>query len=535
MKSQARVRHRRRVLCVFPRYVPSFGTFQHAYPLMDGVRAFMPPQGILVIAAYLPAAWDVRFVDENIRRTSAAEFEWCDAVFVSGMHVQKGEINGIAWRARSFGKTTVLGGPSVSAAPDEYEGFDYLHLGELGDATDALIEALDDDPSPPPAQRRFETKERLPLSEFPIPAYRLIDGRRYFLGSVQFSSGCPYRCEFCDIPALYGRQPRLKTPEQVVAELDALLDAGIAGSIYFVDDNFIGNKKAARALLPHVIAWQKRRGYALQLSCEATLNIARCPDILAMMREAYFCTVFCGIETPELEALGAIRKSHNGVMPLLDAIATINRHGIEVVSGIILGLDTDTSASADRLIDFIDRSHIPLLTINLLQALPRTPLWDRLAAAGRLSFDERRESNVVFTRPYGEVLGDWQRAIRHAFQPEAIYARFDWQTRHTYPNRIRPPLSRARVSRRNLRRAVVTLANLLVRVGIRADYRRIFWRMAYAALRRGRIEELIQIALISHHMIVFARECAEGLQNASFYADRPNPAPETVEPLATQP
>ena len=204
---------------------------------------------------------------------------------------------------------------------------------------------------------------------------------------MQFSSGCPYRCEFCDIPALYGRQPRLKTPEQILAELDAMLDAGIAGAVYFVDDNFIGNKKAARELLPHLIAWQKRRGYPIEFSCEATLNIAQCPDILAMMREACFYTVFCGIETPELGALDAMRKSHNRVMPLLDAVATINSYGIEVVSGIILGLDTDTAATGASLIEFIDRSHIPMLTINLLQALPKTPLWDRLAASGRLSFD----------------------------------------------------------------------------------------------------------------------------------------------------
>ncbi len=250
MKSRVCVRHIRRILCVFPRYAPSFGTFQHSYELTDGVRAFMPPQGILVVASYLPESWEVRLVDENIRPAAPEEFAWADAVFVSGMHVQKQEILGIARRARDAGKPSVLGGPSVSACPEEYEEFDYLHIGEIGDATDALIAALDENVSPPLAQRRFVTAERLPLADFPIPAYHLIEGRRYFLGSVQFSSGCPYRCEFCDIPALYGRQPRLKTPEQILAELDAMLDAGIAGAVYFVDDNFIGNKKAARELLP---------------------------------------------------------------------------------------------------------------------------------------------------------------------------------------------------------------------------------------------------------------------------------------------
>ncbi len=520
MKSRVRARHARRILCVFPRYAPSFGTFQHAYPLMDGVRAFMPPQGILVIAAYLPEEWQVRLVDENIRSATEADFAWADAVFVSGMHVQRKEIAGIAARARAFGKASVLGGPSVSAAPEDYPQFDYLHLGELGDATDALIAALDADPRPPPAQRRFATTERLPLADFPIPAYRLIEGRRYFLGNVQFSSGCPYRCEFCDIPALYGRQPRLKEPRQILAELDAMLASGIAGSVYFVDDNFIANKKAARALLPHLIAWQQRRGYPVRFSCEATLNIALCPDILAMMREAYFYAVFCGIETPELGALDAMQKSHNRVMPLLDAVATINCYGLEVVSGIILGLDTDTPATTGALIDFIERSQIPLLTINLLEALPQTPLWQRLAAAGRLSHEEGRESNVVFARPYDEVLDGWRAAIAYAYTPEAIYRRFAWNARATYPNRIRPPLSRARLNAANLRRAAVILGKVLLRIGLRADYRRTFWRFALPLLRHGRVDELIAVALVAHHMITFARECTEGRQNASFYAGR---------------
>jgi radical SAM superfamily enzyme YgiQ (UPF0313 family) len=525
MKSQVQVRHRRRILCIFPRYAPSFGTFHYAYPLMDGVRAFMPPQGILIIAAYLPEAWAVRLVDENVRPASDEELAWADAVFVSGMHVQKPEIKAVARRARAIGKITVLGGPSVSASPEQYPEFDYLHLGELGDATDALIRALDEDASAPTVQRRFATRERLPLIDFPVPAYHLMDGGRYFIGSVQFSSGCPYRCEFCDIPALYGRQPRLKTPYQVVAELDALIAAGIKTSIYFVDDNFIGNKKAARELLPHLIAWQKRRGYPVQLCCEATLNIAKSPDVLAMMREAYFCTIFCGIETPDLAALDAMQKSHNRALPLLEAVEAINSYGLEVVSGIILGLDSDTPQTADRLIEFVEASHIPMLTINLLQALPKTPLWDRLQAAGRLSDDEERDSNVVFIRPYDEILHSWRRSIHLAFTPEAIYRRFAWNKEHTYANRIALPLSRARLNSGNLRRAILITFRLVVRVGIFGDYRRIFWRMAWPALRAGRIEELLHVGIVAHHMISFARACDEGRENATFFAERPKLAP----------
>ena len=201
----------RKVLCVFPRYAPSFGTFEKIYPFV-GVRAFMPPQGILVIAAYMPASWDVRFMDENLRPAGAADFEWAEAVFVSGMHIQRGQINDINRRAHAHGKVTILGGPSVSGCPEYYPDFDYLHVGELGDATDDLIRRLETSVARPLQQIRLETKERVPLNEFPVPAYHKTDLSKYFLGSVQFSSGCPYRCEFCDIPELYGQNPRLKTP-----------------------------------------------------------------------------------------------------------------------------------------------------------------------------------------------------------------------------------------------------------------------------------------------------------------------------------
>src|SRR5262245_2251581 len=191
----------RRILCVFPRYAPSFGTFQHAYPLFGGrVRAFMPPQGLLVIAAYLPETWPVRFVDENIAPASAADFRWADVVLVSGMHVQRGQIEDIIRRAHETDRTVVLGGPSVSACPEDYPDADVLHVGELGDATDAIIRRIDADACRPAAQLRLETVERLPLADFPRPAYGLVALRQYFLASVQFSSGCPYLCEFCDIP-----------------------------------------------------------------------------------------------------------------------------------------------------------------------------------------------------------------------------------------------------------------------------------------------------------------------------------------------
>ena len=511
----------RRVLCVFPAYTPSFGTFSHAYRLMGRVRAFMPPQGLLLIAAYLPASWPVRFIDENIAPARPADFAWADVVMVSGMHIQAPQIHDIATRAQAAGTIAVLGGASVSGAPELYPEFDYLHIGEIGDGTDRLIACLDRSVAAPPAKQRFETNERLPLCDFPLPAYNLVRLYRYLIGSLQFSSGCPYRCEFCDIPALYGRQPRLKTPEQVTAELDAMLaQPGHPSVVYFVDDNFIGNRKAAREMLPHLIAWQRKHGYPLEFACEATLNLAKQHEILALMLEAKFVTVFVGIETPDTDALKAMRKEHNAALPMMEAIRTLNSYGLEVTAGIILGLDTDSAGSEDSLKAFIDLSGIPILTINLLQALPRTPLWDRLKRDGRLIADDAGlESNVRFLRPYDEVVATWRRCIAYAYDPERLYARFTHQIDATYVNRMDSPV-RAKFTINNLRVALVLACNVAVRVGLLADYRRPFWRAVRHAFSRGQIDAVFGMGFVSYHLIEFSRDALRGEQNASFYSAR---------------
>jgi radical SAM superfamily enzyme YgiQ (UPF0313 family) len=273
-------------------------------------------------------------------------------------------------------------------------------------------------------------------------------------------------------------------------------------------------------LLPHLIRWQKANGYPVQFACEATLNLATSPKLLEMMREAYFCTVFCGIETPETDALKAIAKGHNLSVPILEAVETLNAHGMEVVSGIILGLDTDTPDTADRVLEFIRLSRIPMLTINLLYALPKTPLWDRLQASGRLNFAPERESNVEFLLPYEEVVGMWRRCIAEAYEPDFLYERFAYNARHTYPNRIPVPNSPARVSPENIWKGLTMLGKILLRVGILGGYRRTFWDMATPNLKSGEIENLIHIGLVGHHLIEFARECTRGEESASFYSQK---------------
>jgi radical SAM superfamily enzyme YgiQ (UPF0313 family) len=441
------------------------------------------------------------------------------------MHIQRSQIRDIIARGHAHDRPVIVGGPSVSGCPEYYPEADVLHLGELGDATDRLLEHLDHHPERPPRQLRFETAERLPLAEFPTPAYELIPLREYFIANIQFSSGCPYSCEFCDIPALYGRNPRLKTPAQVLGELDLIAAAGCT-SVYFVDDNFIGNQKAALELLPHLVDWQARNRYPLRFACEATLNIAKNERVLELMREAGFITVFCGIETPEPEALHAISKDQNLRMPILDSVQRINRYGIEVVSGIILGLDTDTPDTADRVIEFIHASRIPMLTINVLYALPKTPLWRRLEVEGRLVSDAGRESNVAFKLPYETVLAMWRRCIGAAYAPEAVYARFAHNIAHTFSRRKAYPMNPQRASWQNVRMGVGILARLIWRVGLRSDYRRTFWRLAWPALKAGDIEPLIHAAIVSHHLIEFTRDCLRGAGESSFYAARDTGGPE---------
>jgi radical SAM superfamily enzyme YgiQ (UPF0313 family) len=436
------------------------------------------------------------------------------------MHIQRHQMNDICRRAHAFDLSVAIGGPSVSACPDYYPSFDYLHVGELGDATDELIAQLARDPSRPSRQVVFRTADRLDMTCFPLPAYELAELPRYFLGSIQYSSGCPYQCEFCDIPGLYGRNPRLKTPQQITAELDKLLECGIRGSVYFVDDNFIGNRKAALDLLPHLVEWQKKTGFVLRFSCEATLNIAKRPEILAGMREAFFSTIFCGIETPDPVALRAMHKDHNMMVPIMEGIQTINSYGMEVVSGIILGLDTDKPETGAHLLEFIEASRIPLLTINLLQALPKTPLWDRLVRENRLIEDEGLESNVVFRQPYDDVVDTWRKCMGLAYEPAKLLQRYEYQIRETYPHQIKRPSSRQQLTWPNIKLGLVMLRNIFWKVGVLGDYKLEFWKFALRRMVRGEIEYLIASMMVAHHLIMFARAASRGRQNASNYSMR---------------
>jgi len=274
-------------------------------------------------------------------------------------------------------------------------------------------------------------------------------------------------------------------------------------------------------LLPHLIEWQKKNSYVMRFACEATLNIAKRPEILEKMREAFFVTIFCGIETPDPDALHAMHKDHNMMVPILEGVHTINSYGMEVVSGIIMGLDTDKPRTADALLSFIDESKIPLLTINLLQALPKTPLWDRLEREKRLILDDDgRDSNVDFLLPYDDVVAEWKKCMEAAYRPEKLYARFQYQCDYTNTNRLKVPVSPELKTWANIKRALIMLRNIFWKVGVLGDYKRVFWKFALGRLRHRDIEGLLGSALIGHHLIVFARKASSGQQNASNYSLR---------------
>ena len=255
----------------------------------------------------------------------------------------------------------------------------------------------------------------------------------------------------------------------------------------------------------------------MEFACEATLNISRSKDLLEMMREASFWTVFCGIETPDPAALKFMQKGQNNEVSILDAVKTLNSYGMEVVSGMIMGLDTDTYDTPDRIIEFVEASNIPVLTINILEALPRTPLYRRLQADNRLIEQDGRASNIIFKLPYDDVVAMWRKTFVAAFAPEAIYKRFRYHQVHTFPNRIEIPPS-GKLSVVNVWRGISTLAKLILIVGVFGNYRKTFWDMAWPALKQGDIETLIHISLVSHHMISYAREAEAGYRNTSFFS-----------------
>lgn len=368
------------VLLLYPEFPDTFWSFKHALKFV-GKRAALPPLGLLTVAAMLPKEWEKRLVDVNVNKLTQADIEWTDLVFISGMIAQQPSAEELITRFSEAGKKIVAGGPLFTLGHEQFPKVDHFVLNEAEVTLSEFLRDLEHGEA-----RRVYTTTILPdLRETPSPLWELADMQRYASMSLQFSRGCPFDCEFCNITAMFGRRPRTKSTEQVLAELDTLVDRGWRGPVFFVDDNFIGHKRMLKEdLLPALIKWQER-GRGAPFFTEASINLADDEELMRLMVEAGFNQVFIGIETPEEAGLAECNKPQNRKRDLVADVKKIQRAGLEVQAGFIVGFDSDTPSIFERQIEFIQKSGIVTAMVGLLQAIPGTKLHDRLKDEGRLS------------------------------------------------------------------------------------------------------------------------------------------------------
>ncbi|MDB5590347.1 radical SAM protein [Enterovirga sp.] len=457
---------RPRVLLIFPRFNPhSFWSLKAACEVW-GARCPAPPLGLITLAALLPQSWDLKLVNLNAEELDDAELGAADLVLTGGMLPQQPDSLRIIELCRSRGIPVAVGGPDVTSSPHVYAGADFRVLGEAEGVIGEFVAAWDSGVR----QGVFEApKFQADVTRSPIPRFDLLDFDHYLFVGVQFSRGCPFTCEFCDIIELYGRVPRTKTNEQMLAELDRLYELGFRGHVDFVDDNLIGNKKAVKGFLPHLIAWQRQKKYPFLFSTEASLNLADDPDLLAMMREANFFASFVGIESPDEETLIQMRKKQNTRRSIEDSVARINRAGIFVTAGFIVGFDAEKGRVAEALRTCIETTNIPMAIVGLLTALPNTQLTRRLAKEGRLhaAFEKPPEGagdqctgglNFVPLRPRRDILADYRSVLADIYEPAAFFGRV---------RRLARVLDRApflpQITWKGLRRDLRALGRLLYR------------------------------------------------------------------------
>ncbi|MFO7860884.1 MAG: B12-binding domain-containing radical SAM protein [Desulfosalsimonas sp.] len=369
------------ILLVYPE-VPSntYWSYKHALGFIKKKSA-MPPLGLLTIAALFPADRELKLVDLNVGPLDDNLLQWADAVFVSAMIVQKQSMEQVVARCNQMGKTVVIGGPYATNSWQELSGADHILRGEVDETLCDFLAELDSGT----AAAVYDMPPHPDISRLPAPRFDLLDIDAYGSMSIQYSRGCPFHCEFCDIWTVYGNKPRLKDAQSLTAELDALYSMGWEGAVFLVDDNFIGNKRRVKKeLLPALIQWQQDRDYPYHFYTEASINLADDPDLMTGMREAGFNSVFIGIETPDPQSLAETGKTQNLKSDMEAAVRTIQKNGLEVLAGFILGFDNDTPAIFDQQIRFIQQNAIPQAMIGLLNALPGTRLYQRLEAEGRI-------------------------------------------------------------------------------------------------------------------------------------------------------
>jgi len=488
-------------LLIYPRFPDTYWSFKHALSFL-GKRAAQPPLGLMTVAALLPAHWNKRLVDTNVKRLTDKDLAWADVALVSGMHVQHDHLASIVERCRARGLRTVIGGPITSSISAKELRADHVVIGEA----EELIATLARDLESGQAKPAYQATERPAMNISPLPDLSLIKMGRYNTMTVQYSRGCPFNCEFCDIIEIYGRHPRTKAVAQVLAELDQLQQAGWRDSVFVVDDNFIGNKRRAKELLTAMVEWGRAHGSPFRFITEASLNLADDPELMQLMKDAGFSSVFLGIETPDEISLIANHKMQNTRRDLLESVQIIQQYGIEVMGGFILGFDTDREDVFDRMVEFIQKSAIPVAMVGLLQAMPGTQLFRRLRSEGRI-LDGGDGDNTDCTLNFiprmdsARLVEGYRSVMRRIYTHEAYYERV-----RLLLSRCRPT-STGRFTYGNLR----AFFSSIVRQGVLSSGRLSYWRfMLTTAMRYPRsFGVAMTLAVKGYHFHIMTQRLLE--------------------------
>jgi radical SAM superfamily enzyme YgiQ (UPF0313 family) len=503
-----------KILLVYPEIPSTYWSMRHAISLI-GKKGLMPPLGLLTIAGFIPLEeFDVDIVDMNVRRLGDRDLAGVDLVMISAMLVQKASFFEVVRRCGRAGIPVAAGGPYPTACPEEMDGVDYLVLDE-GEVTLPRFLA---DWRAGSAAHVYSDESKPPLDSAPMPRFDLIDTSLYANMPLQFSRGCPFNCEFCDIVSLFGRVPRTKSPERFIAELEEILKTGFRGTVFVVDDNFIGNKIRVKELLRALGPWQAARGYPFKLSTEASLDLGRDEELLDLMVAANFTMAFLGLETPNAGSLECAGKRQNLLLEPAQAVEAIQRKGIEVSGGFIIGFDADPPGICEDQIRFVKELAVPVAMVGLLTALPRTALRDRLEREGRLlaqsSGDNTHSASFNFRTklPEAGLLEGYFHVISEIYRPRAYFDRCLELLRRLPEWRRKPrPGARGAVTPRNL----LYLVRSLVAQGF-SRYGAEYFRYLFKALRisPGLVETFVTFAVQGRHFFIITRRFLRGREAA---------------------
>ena len=481
-----------KILLIYPEFPDTFWSFKHALKFIRK-KAALPPLGLITLAAMLPKDWSKRLVDVNVRKLSEKDLAWADCAFISAMVAQREAARETIARCKAAGLKVIAGGPLFTSENENFEDVDHFVLNEAEITLPLFLADLEMGR----ARHIYETTEFCDIRETPAPMWELADLKRYASMSIQFSRGCPFNCEFCNVTALFGHRPRIKTAEQIIVELDGLYDLGWRGQIFFVDDNFIGNKKYLKTqLLPALIEWQRDKK-GIPFYTEASVNLADDEPLMEMMVEAGFDTVFIGIETPDNECLAECNKKQNRNRDLMESVKRIQHSGLQVQGGFIVGFDNDSQSIFQRQIDFIQNSGIVTAMVGLLQAPAGTKLHERLKQEGRLFGDMSGDNvdgttNIIPRMDLKVLHSGYKNIMCHIYSPKHYYARI-----RTFLREYKAP--KVELSMDFQRFMAFFRSN--IRLGILGKERFQYWKLLLWTLfrRPGLFPLAITLAIYGHH------------------------------------